>query len=236
MKKAVLLASVLLCLVLAFLACTNDDSTSPNKSSSKTETILGLDKNHTNLYQQFDSLVTYTPNYQLVLDTSLVTYTVIDVDSDQTKFDIAVSSEKLARLIITSNSVAMTGYYQKIEGYDSIFYFLTPPEIMPNRLTQDESWQFYVPPLHRDGEELITSFLNFGFGYDVKRTYLGKDDIVVPAGAYNAHVIQTDYLMPGFMEIVKTDIEYLVEGIGLVRMYSNGHFGTSHILLIETDL
>ena len=236
MKKAVLLASVLLCSVLGFLTCTSDDSISPDKSSSKTETILGLDQNHTNLYQQFDSLVTYTPSYQLTLDTSLVTYTVIDVDSDQTKFDIAVSSEKLARLIITSNSVAMTGYYQKVLERDSLFYFINPPEIMPNRLTQDDTWQFYVPPLHRNGEELITSYLNFGFGYDVKRTYLGKENTVVPAGAYNAHVIQSDYLMPGSAEIVKTDIEYLVEGIGLVRMYSTGHFGTSHILLIETDL
>jgi len=236
MKKAFLFLIAILCWLVAFLACTNDTTNSPSMAPSKTKSILGLDQNHTNLYQKFDSLVLYSPSYQLVLDTSLVTYTVYDIDSNQTKYDIAVSSEKLARLIITTKSVAISGYYQKIDDYDSLFHFIYPPEIMPNQLNREETWQFYVPPLHRDGRELITSFLNFGFGYEIRRTYLGKEDIVVPAGAYDAYVVQSEYMLAGSTEVIKTDVEYLVEGIGLVRMYSTGNFGTSHILLIETDL
>ena len=108
MKKAFLSSIAILCWLLAFLACTNDTTTSPSKAPSRTKTILGLDQNHTNLYQQFDSLIFYSPSYQLVLDTSLVTYTVFDIDSNQTKYDIAVSSIKLARLIITTKFVAIT--------------------------------------------------------------------------------------------------------------------------------
>jgi hypothetical protein len=233
--KAFVTLVVFLCLILAIIACSNNDSLSPTKTSGKTETILGLAENHTNLYQQFDSLVSYSPVYHVAVDTSLVSYTVTDVDSNGTFYDISISSEKLARLIITSNSVVVTGYYQKIENQDSLFHFIFPAEIMPNQMAKDETWDFYCTPIHRDGVEMTTSFLNYGFGYKVTRTYLGQEEIVVPAGSYEAHVIKSEYRLPYSEEIVKTDTEYLVAGIGLIRMYSVGNFGSTHVLMIQTN-
>ena len=201
----------------------------------RTETLLGLDANHANLYQQFDSIYTYTPDLRIDVDTSLVTLITEDISGDRSAFDIGFPSGKLARLIITTNSVAITGFYQKIDGRDSLFYFVDIPEIFPDQLRTEDSWSFYVPPLFRDNQAVITFYLNYGFGYEVTRTYVGTERIVVPAGAYTAHVIQSEYRLQGISEVIKTDTEYLVAGIGLVRMQSEGKFGKSHIHLIESQ-
>ncbi|NIP42218.1 MAG: hypothetical protein GWN61_07790, partial [candidate division Zixibacteria bacterium] len=185
--------------------------------------------------QQFDSIYTYTPDLRIDVDTSLVTLITEDVSGDHSAFDIGFPSGKLARLIITTNSVAMTGFYQKIGDSDSLFYFVDIPEIFPNRLQAEESWSFYVPPLYRDNQPVITFYLNYGFGYEITRSYLGTERIVVPAGAYSAHVIKSEYRLQGISEVIKTDTEYLVAGIGLVRMHSEGKFGKSHIHLIESQ-
>lgn len=233
--KAFITLTLILCLVLSIVFCSDKSLTSSNRIPSRTEQLLGLAQSHANLYQQFDSLITYNPVYQIEVDTSLVTLITEELDQSETRYDIGFPSEKLARLIITTNSVAMTGYYQKIDGQDSLFYFTDIPEILPSRIAKEDSWSFYVPPLHRDGKEQITTHLNFGFGYEVTRTYIGTENIVVPAGAYLAYVIQSEYRLQGSDEVVKTDTEYLVSGIGLVRMDSVGRFGTSHIFLIQTD-
>lgn len=233
--KLLAIIIVLLCLGIVYLACTDSSSSSPSLNQASTETLLGLVANHTNTYQRFDSLITLDPVYLLTLDTSLVTYSVFDVDQAQSKFDITISAEKLARLIISGNGVALTGYYQNIDGHDSLFHFISPPEILPNLIVADDIWNFYVPPLYRDGKPVITSYLNFGFGFNITRTYLGREDVVVPAGAYNAHVIRSEYRVPESDLILKTDLEYLVPGIGLVRMYSHGNFGSSHVIMIATD-
>jgi hypothetical protein len=233
--KAFIISFVALCLVLTLVYCEDDDTTSADRVPARTESLLGLDASHANLYQQFDSIYNYTPNLTIDVDTSLVTLITEDVSGNQTTFDIGFPSEKLARLIITTKSVAMTGFYQKIEGHDSLFYFIDIPEIFPDRLRADESWSFYVPPLYRDNEEQIIFYLNYGFGYEITRTYMGTENIVVPAGAYTAHIVKSEYRLRGTDEVIKTDTEYLVSGIGLVRMYSSGKFGKSHILLIESE-
>jgi hypothetical protein len=233
--KAFITLALILCLILSIVFCSDKSTTSSDRASSRTEQLLGLAQSHANLYQQFDSLVTYSPAYHIEVDTSLVTLLIEDTDQSQTRYDIGFPSEKLARLIITTNSVAMTGYYQKIDGRDSLFYFINIPEILPSRLVKEDTWTFYVPPLHRDSKEIITSTLNYGFGYEVTRTYLGTEEIVVPAGDYLAYVIKSDYRLKGSDEIVKTDTEYLASGVGLVRMDSAGKFGSSHIFLIQTD-
>lgn len=239
MKKAMLLplAFVSLFCILMF-SCSDNDPLGPKTSPAITGSLLGLDSDHENFYQQFDSLISYYPSYHVEVDTSLVTFSVEIVDSAKDWYDISVSSQKLARTIITPNSVAITGYYRNIQNHDSLFYFINPPEIMPSELNVDDVWEYTVPKIYREGGEIIISYLNFGFGYDVTRTYLGKEDIVVPAGAFNAHKIKSEYRVPGSDDVIKTDIEYLVDGIGLVRMNSHGNFGISHVLLInsyETD-
>jgi hypothetical protein len=233
--KAFITLALILCLILSIVFCSDKSPTSPDSVPSRTEQLLGLTQSHANLYQQFDSLVTYTPVYHIEADTSLVTLVTEELDESQTHYDIGFPSEKLARLIITTNSVAMTGYYQKIDGRDSLFYFINIPEILPSRFAKEDIWSFYVPPLHRDGKEVITSILNYGFGYEVTRTYLGTEEVVVPAGAYLALIIQSEYRLKGTDEVVKTDTEYLATGVGLVRMDSVGKFGTSHIFLIQSD-
>lgn len=233
--KAFITLSLILCLVLSIIFCADNSITSSNRVPSRTEQLLGLAQSHANLYQQLDSVITYSPVYQIEVDTNLVTLVTEELDQSETRYDIGFPSEKLARLIITTNSVAMTGYYQKIDGQDSLFYFTDIPEILPSRLAKEDTWSFYVPPLYRDGKELITNHLNFGFGYEVTRTYMGTEDIVVPAGAYLAYVIQSEYRLKDSDEVIKTDTEYLASGIGLVRMDSVGKFGKSHIFLIQTD-
>ena len=233
--KVLAITIVLLCLGIVYLACTDSSSVSPSLNQASTETILGLVANHTNTYQKFDSLITLDPVYQLTLDTSLITYSVFDVDQNQSKYDISVSGEKLARLIISGNGVALTSYYQNIDGHDSLFHFISPPQILPDRIVAEDTWDYYVAPIYRDGGPVITTYLNFGFGFNITRTYLGQEDVVVPAGAYRAHVIQTEYRVPESDLILKTDLEYLAAGIGLVSMYSHGNFGSTHIIMIATD-
>ncbi len=230
--KFALLPALILAALL--LSCSDNDGISSN-GGSQTEGLLGLSVNHTNVYQQFDSLITYTPTYQITVDTSIRTFSVYEAGPNQNMYDIAVSDEMLARLIITSKSVAMTGFYQEIEGEDSLFYFIDIPEILPSRISASESWSYYVPPIYRNGQPQITNYLNYGFGYEIMRTYMGKEDIVVPAGAYTANIIQTEYRLRGTAEVVRTDKEYLVSGIGLIRMYSSGSFGKSHVLMISSD-
>jgi len=223
------------CLVLSIVFCSDKTSVSSGRVPSQTQQILGLAQSHANLYQQFDSVISYSPVYEITVDTSLVTLVIEDADQSGTHYDIGFPSERLAHLIITTNSVAMTGYYQKINGQDSLFYFIDIPEILPSHIAKGNIWSFYVPPLHRDGKEIVTTFLDYGFGYDVTRTYMGTEDIVVPAGAYTAHVIQSEYRLHGSSDVIKADTEYLVSGIGLVRLDSAGRFGSAHIFLIQTD-
>ena len=235
MKKAMYPLVLIFVSCIFIFSCSDDDPLGPQTAPAVTGSLLGLDSDHQNLYQQFDSLVTYYPNYQIAVDTSLVTFAVEVADSSKDWYDISISSRKLARAIITPNSVAITGYYRAVDEHDSLFYFIHAPEIMPKKLRVDDSWNFYVPMIHHDGRETIVSYLNFGFGYDVTRTYLGQEDIARPAGPFSAHKIRSEYRLIGSDEIVKTDTEYLVDGIGLVRMYSRGNFGNSHILLISSD-
>lgn len=234
--KVLAIIIVLLCLGIVYMACTESSSVSPSLNPANTVTILGLSTDHLNTYQKFDSLITLDPYYQLTLDTSIVTYAVVDIDQDQSRFDIFVSDEKLARLIASPNGVSMTGFYQNIEGHDSLFNFISAPQILPSKLTANDTWDFYVSPLLRNGQQIITTYLNYGFGFNVTRTYMGKEDIVVPAGAYTAQVIKTEYRVPESDLLLKTDIEYLVPEIGLVRMYSYGTFGSSHTIMVDTNI
>ena len=227
---------ILLVLLMVVLSCTESGTDSDNGIISPDAVkLLGLQDDFECRYIRYDSIFTYYPSFKVTVDTTELTCRWEATDSTRTRIDLWFDSTRSTALKITSNSIVNLGYFQAVDDHDSLFYFAEPPEIFPIAMRNDEPWESFTPAYYIDGEQQITSKLFLSWGLMAKREFEQRETLLLKLGSFNCAVFRCEYTLPGEEDIFKTNYEYYADDYGLVKLYSTGLFGRSHIYLIERD-
>ncbi|MFH1893893.1 MAG: hypothetical protein ABIK83_14570 [Candidatus Zixiibacteriota bacterium] len=227
---------ITLLVVVAISGCsdksTNDDE---NLITNNAVRLLGLQEDVECEYIKYDTIISYYPSYFVTIDTSLVEFAAQASDSTRSQINLWFDSKKTSALKITSNSVVNLGYFRTINDADSLFKFSEPPQIFPLTVQTTDIWDSYSPPISPDGYPWIGSKLYFSYGMENRRSFERSESLLLPLDNFICFVFKNEYRMPGTVTPFRTSYEYYSLDFGLVKMYSTGTFGSSHVFMISRE-
>jgi hypothetical protein len=223
---------LLLAALLAIVAGACDDSGTDEEGfiSDNTVRLLGLQEDFDIEYISYDSVITYPP-LRIEIDTTVYMFSGRANSGSPDRIDLFVDSVPIAALRITDNSIVNLGYYVRTDGGDSLLQFSELPLLFPIAFVEENRWESYTPPMFVDGQAVIESMLFLSWGFETTRKFVRRENILVPAGRFNSFVIKCDRILPGDDEAFSTSYEYYADGVGLVRLYSAGSFGSTHLFM-----
>lgn len=211
----------------------NSTDSDSNTVVSDAQKLLGLHANSHSTYVRYDSIYQYFPDFDIQVDTTEFNFEVIGLDSTFERVDIYFDSIKSHSVKITATHVVNLGYYRTVNDRDTLAFFAQPPEIFPLVVGKDAEWESFTPPMTTDSRPVVTSRLFLSWGFEIERSYLRTESLLLPIGQVNCIVIKNEFRLPGESEIFKTEYEYYAPEYGLVKLYSIGLFGRSHTFMIS---
>jgi len=231
------LATIIMLLVAVGISGCADKSTNDDENfiTSNAVRLLGLQEDVECEYIKYDTIISYYPSYMVTIDTSLVEFAAQESDSTRSQINLWFDSDKTSALKITSNSVVNLGYFRTIDDIDSLFQFSEPPQIFPLTVQATDIWDSYCPPISPDGYPFIGSMLFLAFGLENRRSFERSESILLPLGDFVCYVFKNEYRLPGTVTPFRTSHEFYSLDFGLVKMYSTGTFGSSHVFMISRE-
>jgi hypothetical protein len=232
-KRFFAVLPILLLLVLA-ISCGNEDN-SPNSPLNSLDgaDLLGLIDNRTFDYFEIDTVITLLPIRTVKIDTSIHRFSVTGSGND---WIVSDSAGDMLNLKLSDPYVLQNGYWRE-EGDSSILvYFATPAILMNRSLEVNQSWDSHTPHYTVEGGSLSFPFYFSYFGYFTTKTYVGREEVLVPAGAYDAYRFDVElYANVTDATPTATVEEYFSPSVGLVKLSFRG-LGLSRTLnLIEYE-
>jgi len=207
---------------------TNDDD---NLITSNAVGLLGLQQDVELDYVSYDTIVTYYPNYAVYIDTTYTSFSAIATDPSRDQIDLSFDSEKFTAVKITANSVVNLGYFRRINDTDSLFAFSEPSQLFPLKVEKTATWTSFTPSISPYGDVWIGSKLYFSYGFENTRSFERMETVLMFPGSFDCYVFKNEYRVRGTTEPFRTSYEYFSPGFGLVKMYTTGTFGSSHLYM-----
>ncbi len=221
---------LILCLV-ALLGCSESNNTidGPNLVPSGLD-LMGLTNGRTFVYSQIDTTVTWDP-YKVTEDTLTLT-TKIEGSSDD--WIIYNDTVKILNLKVTEPYIALNGYWIKVNDSDALSYFPIPAIIMDLTAKEGSSWNGYTPQFSDNIEDESIQFLYGYFGFHFKKTYTGKEQVLVPAFVGDAYTFEVLlFVNEDDDEPMAIVTEYYANKIGLVKLEMHAG-GFTRVLTLRT--
>ncbi len=160
--RRLLLFTILLVLTIA--ACDKPGTTGEDFITDNTVSLLGLQQDFDIEYISCDSVMTYPP-LRIEIDTTIFTFSGRLYSDSSGRIDLFVDSIPFAALRVTDNAIINLGYYNKIDGVDSLMEFPELPMLFPIAFLKDDRWVSYTPPRFMDGQAVIESMLFLSWGF-----------------------------------------------------------------------
>ncbi len=195
--------------------CDSDDDT-PNGPNTTIDglNLLGLIDDHALEYFQIDTTMTLDP-LETIVETTIETLTVSGAGDDWVIWD---NGQRRMNLKISASYVLQNGYWYRDGLADDLAYFPTPAILMMRDLGGSPSWETYIPPFVVDSvSQTFPNFFTY-FGFYVKKSYMGVEEVLVPAGAFDAHRFDVELFANTYDSIpIATSVEYYAPSIGMVK-------------------
>lgn len=222
-------------LILGLIIGCTDNGTGEDENliTNNSVQLLGLQEDIDIGYVRYDTIISYYPTYTITIDTTTMSFSAVATDSTREQIDLSFDSEKFSALKITASSVVNLGYYRTIDDVDSLFRFAEPSQLFPLRVEATDIWSSYTPSISPHGYEWIGAKLYFSYGFENTRSFDRIETVLVFPGSFTCYVFKNEYRLRGSTEPFRTSYEYFSPGVGLVKMYSTGTFGSSHLYLIS---
>lgn len=223
-------ATALLVLVAAFFwGCGESGEEPENGVQLDGTSLLGLARSHELHYQVFDSTVTYDPQ-EIHLDTMEMTIALQPGSNNQVT--LSVDGIRHDLLTIDPLGVLHSGQIQPTPP-DTIFFYPTPL-IMPRTLTFGAVWNIMSPPFAGPLGEERRTLLYLNYGYYTTRTYLGRSDVILPGGSFEAyHCRSVLFLTESSADTQMVVDEFYSPSVGLVKLEAQAPGRGRRIILIE---
>ena len=227
--------AIILCLTILLLVSCGEESDNATQSTSSTDgtDLMGLVDGATLTYLQIDTLITFTPSFNVETSETL---TVVTVAGNGNDWAISHDNHHPLTLKLSSESVLITGYWKADVGGDARVYFAIPPVLLKQDISAEQSWSGYTP-MHSDslGEKRYPDiFVNYGFYFS--KTYEGAESVTVTAGEFVAHRFDIElFLESGDNLPVAYISEYYAPDVGLIKYCLKGGGLTRVLSLIEID-
>lgn len=195
--------------------------------------LLGLTRDHQLRYQVYDSTVTYDPQVTHY-DTSDLRLTILRGQDNQVRLSVDGVPHDL--LTVDPLGVLHSGQIRTdVNPIDTIFFYPTPV-IMPRTLPGNSPWNILSPPYTAASGEERRTLLFLNYGYYTVRTYLGRSDVVLPTGSYEAyHCRSALFLDATAVDTQMVADEYYSPSVGLVELESRAPGRGRRIILIADD-
>ncbi len=213
--KRLLLLFMAVFLVTVIASCDNDDDNSTGPAAEIDGlSLMGFADDRSLEYFQIDTTVTFDP-FSTIVATTVETLTVRGGGEDWVIYD---NGHRMLNLKVSAPYVLQNGYWYDDGSSEALTYFPTPSILMPRTLTVGGSWESYSPAYVVDTSTSSFPCYYAYFGFNVVKTYIGIEEVMVPAGAYNAYRFDVDlfrYLTDTVA--VATATEYYYPSVGMVK-------------------
>jgi len=230
---------VLFAVIVALLTAGCDSSgtdSNDNVVVTNTSALLALNANSHSTYVQYDSIYRYFPDFGIEVDTTEFTFELVGLDTTFERVDIHFDSTRSHSLKITSTHIVNLGYYRQENDTDTLAFFAQPPEVFPLTISKDSKLESYTPAMLVDSKSVTTSQLYLSWGFEIERSFVRTESLLLPVGQFNCVVIKNEFHLPDSDSIYKTEYEYYAQDYGLVKLYSTGLFGQSHTFMLSHDV
>jgi len=230
--------AVLLTVSCLFVAGCGEESSTPASSSglggSDGANLLGLTNNRTLTYLQTDTIVVVDSTYEVTVPPPVTN--VVKVSGSSKDWVVDVNDVPALNFKLTNQSVLLNGYWDQREGHNSLFYFAVPPIIMNRSLKANDPWAGYTPFFGTETENQRRPIYNCYFGFFFTRTYIGREEVIVPAGQFQAWRFEVELFTGEFDQVPSaTVVEHYVSGTGLARLHWRGGSLNRTLSLISAD-
>jgi len=208
-----------LCMTLLFAACSDSDeeeesSTGPSLTVKGAD-LLGLVDGRTLEYVVSDTIIIWFPSYSVETDTCTQ---IIRISGEDNDWIIRDDNTLMLNLKVSDPFVLHNGYWRKVGQYDALIWFPVPAIAMDRSVSENQSWNGFVPVYTTDSGDMSFSFYYGYFGFHFTKTFAGLEEIFVPA--YGGSAYRYDIKLFGKADDndpLATVVEYYVANIGLVR-------------------
>lgn len=219
--------------LLLFGCGSNNDSVTPASEFVNGASLLGLVNGRTINYLQTDTVISIEP-FKIDIITTNQTIKITGSGDD---WIIQDNDQLLINLKVTTTSVIQNGYWRKVNAQDSIFYFAAPPVLMMRSLTKSIDWDDFTPFYKTDTSQEMLPFYYSYFGFNYTKEFIGIEEIITPAGAFNAYRFDVS-LFVNFNDVspIATVSEFYAPNIGLVKLnFSSGPLRRSLTMISYID-
>ena len=195
--------------------------------------LLGLSNGRILSYLQTDTVISVDP-FTIDVTTS---GRQIKLSGGNDQWVVSDGDQPILNLLTTSEGVVQNGYWREVSGVDSIFYFASPPLLMRDVISESDPWSAYTGWYGDYDSGVRMSFYYAHFGFYVTRTFVGTEDIIIPAGGFNAYRFDVElYLVTTDLVPVGMASEYYVPDVGPVLLqFESGPLKRSLSLVSYSD-
>ena len=215
---------ILLIFISLIFACSSDNPTGPGVGINATS-MIGLSDGSVLQYKQTDTTITYVYNPDISPDPIRVVTTdppetrIISMELAESNWIIKDGLIPMLNLIVSGGYVLHNGLYPDYDISDSLVFFNSPAKIMIDSPELEESLSYSTGKYESSGESFITSFYFAHFGYSATKTFVGQEEVLVTAGAFNAYRFEVDLFLNSTDTIPTAHAtEYYSPEIGLVKL------------------
>ncbi|MFH1686756.1 MAG: hypothetical protein ABIE70_04455 [bacterium] len=216
------IAATILLLACLMMGCSDgNSSSSPNNSPAAGldgASLLGLQDNRNLNYLQTDT--TSDDDLNITVSTRQRQIAVSGSGEDWVLSD---GDERVANLKLNDGSITLNGFWLPGAAGGTISYFAVPPVLMARQLHMDQPWQGYTPEFFDGTTNQTYIFANTYFGFFFSKTFVGRELIQLPAGAFNAYRFDVE-LFRNFHDSLPAaqGREYYYPQVGLVQLNFRG--------------
>lgn len=233
MKRMRQIALVFMVIMAApiIIGCGQNGEEPAAPSLPDASSLLGLTKDHELRYQVYDSTVSYDPQ-MTHYDTADMRISIIRGQNDQVQLLLDGVAHDL--LTIDALGVLHSGQIRpNASPADTVFFYPTPV-IMPRTAQNNSSWNILSPPFTGPSGDERRTLLFLNYGYYTVRKFLGRSDVILPGGSYQAyHCRSVLFLTETSVDTQMVVDEYYSPAVGLVKLESQAPGRGRRIILIE---
>lgn len=223
------------------LACSSNNPSGPDPGISAAS-MLGLTDGRALQYSQIDTTITFTydpdisPDPIRVVSDTTQTRT-ITISQDESNWIIQDGLTPKLNLIVSGDYVLHNGFYSNLGAGDTLVYFQTPAILMSNSPALDDSWSYSTGPYETVNDSLTINFYLAYFGYHATKTFVGKEEIIVTAGAFKTYRFEVDLFLGSLNTMpVAHATEWFAADIGLIKLrFEDSGFIRTLVLLQKSD-
>ena len=214
---------LLLIFILLLPGCSSDSPSGPGAGVSAAS-MLGLSDGRILEYSQIDTTIVYVSDPDIspdpVREVRVTSRSrTITMGQDESNWIIRDGLVPMLNLIVSGDYVLHNGFYSNYGVADTLVYFQTPAILMTNGPAPDDPWTYSTGEYQSAGDSLTVSFYFAYFGYQATKTFVGREEVLVTAGAFDAYRFEVDlFLNPLDTIPVAHATEYYAANEGLVKL------------------